>query len=165
MVALLSSDPTHSNLDTFAPTAVPQPRARHLHVLPSPRAGARPAVGTADEAARRPASLLWVGTALVVALLAFASLRVAHRIPPATSWAEVHQGISTPSPRAPVAGEWVRTVGPGETLWGIAGEIAPDADRREVVQRLAERNGRSRLLAGQALIIPAGIAPPAEGKP
>jgi len=47
---------------------------------------------------------------------------------------------------------------PGETLWGIAAEEAPSADRRETVARIVELNALngSRVFAGQRLAIPAG---------
>jgi len=47
---------------------------------------------------------------------------------------------------------------PGETLWGIAGQEAPSADRRETVARIVELNALngSRVFAGQRLAIPAG---------
>ena len=51
-----------------------------------------------------------------------------------------------------------RTVLAGETLWGIAGEVAPGADRRDVVAELVELNALpgARVSAGQRLAIPAG---------
>lgn len=159
MVALLSSDPIDAHLDTVAAPAAPRHRARHLHVLPSPHAGARPMPGAEGRSDGWEARL-WVGTALVVALLAFAALRVVQQAPPIASWAEVHRGVVEPTPPDPAVGESVRIVQAGETLWGIAGDLAPGADRREVVQRLAERNGGSHLLAGQILIIPAAVGNP-----
>lgn len=158
MVALLSSDPI-DRLDTLAPPAAPPHRARHLQLLPSPDAGTRPVPGALARSDRW-AARLWVAAALVVALLAFAALRVVQQAPPAGSWAEAHRGIVEPEPVDPAVGESVRIVQVGETLWGIAGELAPGADRREVVQRLAERNGGSHLLAGQTLIIPAAVGNP-----
>ena len=49
------------------------------------------------------------------------------------------------------------TVGPGETLWAIAGEVAPDADRRDTVQRILEINAlpSANLQAGQRIAVPA----------
>jgi hypothetical protein len=51
-----------------------------------------------------------------------------------------------------------RTVLAGETLWGIAGEVAPGADRRDVVAELVELNALpgARVSAGQRLAIPTG---------
>ena len=45
-------------------------------------------------------------------------------------------------------------VQPGDTLWSIAAEIAPDADRRIVVDRLAGANGGVDLQVGQRLVLP-----------
>jgi hypothetical protein len=51
-----------------------------------------------------------------------------------------------------------RTVLSGETLWAIAGEVAPRADRRDVVADLIELNALpgADLAAGQRLAIPVG---------
>ena len=48
------------------------------------------------------------------------------------------------------------SVGQGETLWGIAGEFAPDRDPREFVAELVELNGlgSSVVQAGQSLAVP-----------
>jgi Tfp pilus assembly protein FimV len=47
-------------------------------------------------------------------------------------------------------------VQPGDTLWTIAAEVAPDVDVRVTVDRLVERNGDTALQVGQVLEIPAG---------
>jgi len=59
------------------------------------------------------------------------------------------------SERVPVA---QRVVLPGETLWGIAGEVAPGTDRRETVAQIMELNGLSsaEVTAGTRLSVPAG---------
>lgn len=48
------------------------------------------------------------------------------------------------------------TVAPGQTLWSIAGEVAPQADRRDTVERLLELNAldSARLIPGQRLAVP-----------
>jgi hypothetical protein len=48
---------------------------------------------------------------------------------------------------------------PGETLWGIATRVAPNADPRDTVARLVEFNAltSSDLHAGQTLAIPPGL--------
>lgn len=53
------------------------------------------------------------------------------------------------------------TVFPGETLWGIAGEVAPAADPRDVVDAIKRLNAldSAQLIAGQRLAIPAQYAP------
>lgn len=60
-----------------------------------------------------------------------------------------------PGGQAPVA---ERVVLPGETLWGIAGEVAPGTDRRETVAQIMELNGLSsaEVTAGTRLSVPAG---------
>ena len=49
-----------------------------------------------------------------------------------------------------------RTVLPGETLWGIAGEVAPDADRGDTVAELMELNALTNpaVAAGQRIALP-----------
>jgi hypothetical protein len=48
---------------------------------------------------------------------------------------------------------------PGETLWGIASELSPGTDPRDIVAALVEANHlpSSGVLAGQRLVIPAGL--------
>ncbi len=50
------------------------------------------------------------------------------------------------------------TVGPGDTLWGIAGEVAPDRDPRAVIAEIEELNGltSAALRVGVVLRVPAG---------
>jgi LysM repeat protein len=50
-----------------------------------------------------------------------------------------------------------RVVLPGETLWGIAGEVAPGVDRRETVAQIMELNdlASAEVRAGQRLAVPA----------
>jgi hypothetical protein len=47
-------------------------------------------------------------------------------------------------------------VAPGETLWQIAGRVAPDADRRDTVARIVELNAlpSAALTAGQRIAVP-----------
>jgi Tfp pilus assembly protein FimV len=49
-----------------------------------------------------------------------------------------------------------RVVLPGETLWQIAGEVAPGVDRRDTVARLLELNALSTagVRAGQRIAVP-----------
>lgn len=48
------------------------------------------------------------------------------------------------------------TVGEGDTLWSIAAEAAPNADRRATVDRIVEVNGLAgaRIEPGQRLVVP-----------
>jgi LysM repeat protein len=45
----------------------------------------------------------------------------------------------------------------GESLWSIATTLDLDADRREVVELLADANGGTVIRAGQRLVIPAEV--------
>jgi hypothetical protein len=49
-----------------------------------------------------------------------------------------------------------RVVMPGETLWQIAGEVAPGVDRRDTVARILELNALSTagVRAGQRIAVP-----------
>lgn len=61
--------------------------------------------------------------------------------------------------RAPAA-PTVIVVEPGDTLWGIAERVAPEADPRSTVRRLAEANGLAStvLVPGMEIQVPAGIS-------
>ena len=58
-----------------------------------------------------------------------------------------------PAAGTEAAAEYV--VQPGDTLWSIAGDLAPDADRRAAVDQLAAVNAGVDLQVGQRLVIPA----------
>jgi len=47
-------------------------------------------------------------------------------------------------------------VAPGDTLWGIAGELAPDADPRVVVDALVSARGTSEVRPGETITWLAG---------
>ena len=42
-------------------------------------------------------------------------------------------------------------VEPGDTLWSIAAEVAPDADPRAVVDALVAARGTARVLPGETI--------------
>jgi LysM repeat protein len=50
------------------------------------------------------------------------------------------------------------TVAPGETLWSIAGDVAPGSDRRDTVAEIVELNALqgSSVRAGQRIAVPVG---------
>ena len=50
------------------------------------------------------------------------------------------------------------TVAPGDTLWSIAGEVAPGTDRRDTVAEIVELNALdgSSVRAGQRIAVPVG---------
>ncbi len=54
-----------------------------------------------------------------------------------------------------------RVVLPGETLWQIAGEVAPGTDRRDTVARIKELNAldTAAVNAGQRIAVPVVSAP------
>ena len=45
-------------------------------------------------------------------------------------------------------------VQPGDTLWTIAADVAPDADVRITVDQLIALNGASPIVPGQELVVP-----------
>ncbi len=55
-----------------------------------------------------------------------------------------------------------RAVLPGETLWEIAGEVAPGVDRRDTVARILELNALSTagVYAGQRIAVPVNAPDP-----
>ncbi|MGW5641912.1 LysM peptidoglycan-binding domain-containing protein [Saccharopolyspora sp. NPDC003752] len=60
---------------------------------------------------------------------------------------------------APVAGgDAVVEVHAGDTLWGIAGRVAPGSDPRAMVAKIVELNGldEAALEAGRLLVVPVG---------
>jgi len=63
--------------------------------------------------------------------------------------------VSALLPSAPAASTETYTVGSGDTLWDVAGRIAPSADRRATVDSLVALNGSAPLRVGQHLVLPA----------
>ena len=55
------------------------------------------------------------------------------------------------------AGWSVVTAAPGDSLWSVARRVQPDAEPREVIERIVERNGLvgTDIAAGDALLVPA----------
>jgi LysM repeat protein len=51
-----------------------------------------------------------------------------------------HLSAGSPAPRQAVAPGAVVTVQPGDTLWSIAGQVAPARDPRRVVEQLRRSN-------------------------
>jgi hypothetical protein len=54
-------------------------------------------------------------------------------------------------------GDQVRVVEAGDTYWGIASELAPDADPRPIVDVLVAANGGPSIAVGQEIVIPAEL--------
>jgi hypothetical protein len=65
----------------------------------------------------------------------------------------VAEAIDSP----PAASGQVHLVAPGETLWSVAGDLAPQLDRRVAVDDLLALNGEAPLRAGQRLQLPASF--------
>jgi hypothetical protein len=65
--------------------------------------------------------------------------------------------------RADVVPATAHVVLPGETLWGIVGEVAPGVDPRDGVERLMEFNAldSAAVEAGRTIAIPADLVRPA----
>ena len=73
------------------------------------------------------------------------------------SWLLTQSGVGAVSARdARPAIEYV-VVQPGETLWDVAGRVAPDADRRDTVERILAMNNLrgAGVDAFQRLAVPA----------
>ncbi|PRA78639.1 LysM peptidoglycan-binding domain-containing protein [Microbacterium sp. MYb66] len=102
----------------------------------------------------RPATRLRLTARGRGVLLAFASVPLAVGI----AFAAISGGsaVASGEDAAVVSVETV-TVMPGETLWSIATEVAPDADPREVIGEISRMNllRGGELQIGQKLAIPA----------
>ena len=127
-----------------------QPTSPALRLLPTPTRPAvrivRRRVSQAPVYRRRRALALAALATLVVVTVLLAgaiSARLAGGGHPSTA-------VGAPSRIA--TQEWI--VQPGDTLWSIATELAPDADPRATVDRLVDANGDDPLLVGQRLVLP-----------
>lgn len=116
---------------------------------PTRVAAARPATPAARP--QRPAGRVRLtrrGRVLVVLALAVALLA-------GLSLLRTSASVATSQAPAP-APLGVTTVHPGETLWGVARRIAPDADVRRLVAQIRELNhmDSATLQIGQQLLLP-----------
>ena len=90
----------------------------------------------------------------VLVVLAVAALLLA-----AFSLGRVDSRAAVPGGEASAPALTQTVVLPGETLWSIARDLAPDNDPREVVAQIRELNDLSGgLVAGQQLLLPAVAA-------
>jgi LysM repeat protein len=128
---------------TDHPTAGGAVRAR-------PAAGGRPA--TAPVAVSRSSAHALRLTARGRAVLLGLLLALATAVTLATGTVSMAGSVSTPVPVSYV------TVEAGDTLWSIAGEVAPGADRRDTVAQMVELNALpgSVVRAGQQIAVPLG---------
>ena len=144
-------------LPRLQPATVP-PGPRHparpeLRLLDGGRAPSRLAEQAVYRRRRLLVAVLVLATTVAFVLLATAAVaRLAGGAPSAA-------GGPTPTSAAAsgAAGVAARTVvvQPGDTLWSIAADIAPDADLRITIDRLVELNGASPIVPGQELVLPA----------
>jgi Tfp pilus assembly protein FimV len=118
----------------------PPPR-RALRLAPQPVALDRPRYGC-----RRLAAVAVLSAALVT------TSTVVH----AVGAALVHDPVAQAATPVPAAPHTLRLVQPGETLWSIAGDLRPSADRRAAVDELVRLNGSTTIIAGQPILVPAG---------
>jgi LysM domain len=167
MVAIQVPEPFDSE---WAPAALPSPTRRDPAVRPR-RATPEPSIPLADRRPRVPrvgrpvparatmfrrrrlialvaAVVLTAGLAVAVQAIAQAASSVGPSAP------EPIEAEAAGSPR-PVDGE-VYVVQPGDTLWSIATELAPESDPRPVVDALRAANGGPELQAGARLIVDVG---------
>ncbi|GGM62277.1 hypothetical protein GCM10012275_36280 [Longimycelium tulufanense] len=134
--------------------AVPSVRPRAARSRDGRRPPGRPRPVTAPVLARHPApcvrpgrqvgSLVALGVAFCLAVLAFGLLS--------------NVGSGRPDP-APAQTTVVHVAG-GETLWELAGRVAPGGDRTTVVRQIQRLNGLegAELRAGQLLRVPLSVA-------
>lgn len=113
----------------------------HLRVIEGGRGPARRVVRA--RYLRRRLVVLGLAALLVLGAVKLATAAGAGFAPPGPADA---QGAAGPAA--------VYVVEPGDTLWSIAGEIAPGTDVRVTVDRLVERNGNAPLAVGQRLELP-----------
>ena len=146
----MSATATATALHTphLQPTTVPPgpsgPRRPQLRVLEGGRAPARVAQQAMYRRRRLVALVVVLVAVVVLTLLATAAVaRLAGGAPSAAG------GPSTPAGPASTL-----VVQPGDTLWSIAADVAPDADVRITVDQLIELNGASPIVPGQELVLP-----------
>lgn len=131
------------------------PRLQPTTVPPGPRRPSRPQLrviegGRAPGARARRVTFMRrrlmaavAATALLVAVILLAGAALAGTA-----------GGGNPSAAAGATSSQVHVVQPGDTLWSIAAQAAPDTDVRVTVDRIAELNGGSPLVVGQRLLLP-----------
>jgi hypothetical protein len=128
-----------------APVRSPSRQAVRVAGRPGLRSGGVPARRGSVRLTRRGRLVLRLGVLLLALLLALVLALLLTR--PASAGAQRH-----------VVQARYHVVLPGETLWSIAGEIAPRADRRDVVAEIVELNALpgSGVDAGQRIALPPG---------
>lgn len=102
-----------------------------------------------------PVAGIAVAVAVVFGLLL--AVRLSQGEPPAAAWAELTNDSRVPAQALVGPGDQIRVAQPGDTLWALAVELAPDQDPRPVVDVLTSVNGGDTIVAGQRLVIPAEL--------
>jgi len=138
------------------PTTVPpgpgRPARPSLRLLDGGRAPSRLAQQAMYRRRRLVAGLVTLALVVTFVLLATAAVaRLAGGAPSAAGGPSPTSAAA--SSAAGVAAPTV-VVQPGDTLWSIAADVAPDADVRITVDQLVALNGASPIVAGQELVLP-----------
>ncbi len=115
-----------------------------LEFRASPRRSGSPRVATAR--GRRTSLATFRRRRIAIAVLALAGVVVAGQAGGALGGSP----LAAPG-RRPTVSVRVVVVQPGDTLWGIAGRLAPGQDPRPVVDALAAAHGNGPLIAGETL--------------
>jgi LysM domain len=152
-------------------TRMRAPARDHLRVVPSV-AGGRPP-GEARARALHPAGRRLAGRGLQPRPAQPAPLRLTSRgrlvlrglvvvlmlLVMATSGLALARGARAADGPAPALVVHTHVVLPGETLWGIAQQVAPHDDPRDTVARIVEFNSlaTTAVHAGQRLALPPGL--------
>lgn len=139
------------------PTTVPpgpgRPSRPALRVLQGGRAPSRLAQQAVYRRRRLVVGLVAVVVLAATLLLATAAVaRIAGGAPSAAGGPSPTSAAA--SSAAGVAAPSTMVVQPGDTLWSIAAEIAPEVDVRITVDRLVALNGGAPIVAGQELALP-----------
>lgn len=125
---------------------------------PGPDGPSRPQLRVL-EGGRAPARLarqvVYRRRRLVAVVLVAALLAVATLLAQAAAAALLQQPAPQTAPGVPAEAPATVVVQPGDTLWSLAAEIAPDTDPRITVDRLVGLNGGAPLVPGQVLELPA----------
>jgi negative regulator of sigma E activity len=153
-MSLLSVTPsTRDRTTRIAPKPeLPRPGAPRLRVV---RDHDRPAPAPAPR--RSPSPLRLTRRGRVLARLAVAALVLLAVV---AGVLLIDRSAAADSQAHPIPVSY-RVVLPGETLWQIAGEVAPGTDRRDTVARIKELNAldTAAVNAGQRIAVPVASAP------
>jgi hypothetical protein len=141
--------------------AIHSPSAEHEWLpVPAPRRpGLHPPRRTDETARRLPDRATRIRRRRLVALVLALALAAGAWSAGRALVSLTRAGATEPQPIH--AGEGLQpgqdyVVRPGDTLWSIAEQIAPDSDPRQVVHALEAANGDAALEVGDVLVLDAG---------